>query len=273
MAIVVSEIGARASAALVASGGTARVLAPLTRSIYLTASDEIVWLASDAADRHGRAMLTAVMPRPFPSPGDTLRLSIEHAQRWRPPALIATTPVRLATAARGLVARIAEIGEPDGFGALLTDRIPSFPPDGAVKPARELVEACAADDPDAAVSAAIPLLGLGPGLTPAGDDYVGGAFFARAVLNTINANGGPDWQRAARAVLTAARERTHAISVALLSDLIAGEGYAALHDLAAALTAGAPYLKSAQRLTRIGHSSGWDILAGFLGVLIAQGVQ
>jgi hypothetical protein len=270
VAIVVTELGARAWSAVTASGGTARVLAPLTRSIYLTAGDEIVWLASADAESHGRAILTSALPQPPPSLGDSMRLSIEHARRWQPPALVATTSAQLSTAARGLVARIAEIGEPEGLGAMLVGHVPSFPLDGAVKMARELAEACAANDPDAAVSAAMPLLGLGPGLTPAGDDFVGGAFFARVVLNEIRANDNADWQRAASAVMTAARERTHPISVALLGDLVAGEGYAALHDLAVALTTGVSDFHAAQRLTRIGHSSGWDVLAGFLGVLVAQ---
>jgi hypothetical protein len=55
----------------------------------------------------------------------------------------------------------------------------------------------------------------------------------------------------------------------LLGDLLDGDAYAPLHDLAAALArddAGAA-LDAAVRLTRIGHSSGWDMLTGFLGAL------
>jgi hypothetical protein len=52
----------------------------------------------------------------------------------------------------------------------------------------------------------------------------------------------------------------------LLGDLLAGEGWAPLHDLARAL-AGDDETASrdaARHLTRLGHSSGWDLLAGFV---------
>src|SRR3989442_421674 len=173
MAIVVSEIGARALGAVAASGGTARVLAPLTRSIYLTAGDEIVWLASESSG-HARAMV-APLPDPPPAPGAVVRVAAEHARRWRPAAL----PAALASAT--------------------------------------------------ALAAGAPAV-----------------------------------------VATAARQRTHPISAALLGDLVAGDAYGPLHDLACALAAGTSALEPARRLTRLGHSSGWDLLAGFLGALTGR---
>ena len=68
-----------------------------------------------------------------------------------------------------------------------------------------------------------------------------------------------------------AAERTHPISAALISDLLAGEGHGPLHDLAVALMGDAPparALAAARRLTALGHSSGWDMLAGFAGAII-----
>src|SRR5438128_1269401 len=69
------------------------------------------------------------------------------------------------------------------------------------------------------------------------------------------------------AVLHGARGRTHPISIALLSDMLDGQAHAPLHDLARALAAGAPRdvaLGAARRVVGIGHSSGWDMLAGFV---------
>jgi hypothetical protein len=268
VAIVVSEIGERALAAVTASGGTARVLAPLTRSIYLTAGDEILWLASESAG-HARAMV-ATLPEPPPAPGVVVAVAVEGARRWRPSPIAAPSPATLASGARALAASVEAIGAPGGFGALLAGRLPAFPLDGAVDTARALATACAADDPEAAARAAVPLLGLGPGLTPAGDDYVGGAFFARAVLRAAGADRGHRWARAAAAVAAAGRARTHPISAALLGDLLAGDGYGPLHDLASALAARTSALEAARRLTRLGHSSGWDVLAGFLSALIGR---
>src|SRR6266404_2169866 len=67
-------------------------------------------------------------------------------------------------------------------------------------------------------------------------------------------------------VRAAAARLTHPIGAALLGDLLVGEGWAALHDLAAALARddGPAALEAARRLTRLGHSSGWDLLAGFV---------
>jgi hypothetical protein len=67
-----------------------------------------------------------------------------------------------------------------------------------------------------------------------------------------------------------ARQRTHPISAVLLSDLLAGEGHEPLHALASALAtdAASAAVDAVGRLVRIGHSSGWDLLAGFLGCLL-----
>src|SRR5262249_31174456 len=67
-----------------------------------------------------------------------------------------------------------------------------------------LASACAADDPVSAAAAANTLVGLGPGLTPAGDDFTGGAFFARAVLARARVVDPAAREAAAPGVLTAA---------------------------------------------------------------------
>jgi primosomal protein N' len=73
--------------------------------------------------------------------------------------------------------------------------MPSFPLARALPDVEALAIACAADDADAACRAALPLLGLGPGLTPSGDDLVGAAFFARRAL-ARSASGAVRWSRA-----------------------------------------------------------------------------
>src|SRR5438874_581081 len=77
---------------------------------------------------------------------------------------------------------------------------------------------------------------------------------------------GPATAEAARALRRGAARLTHPIGAALLGDLLVGEGWAALHDLAAALARDdePAALEAARRLTRLGHSSGWDLLAGFV---------
>lgn len=265
----VSTVGWRAREALERTGGRATILATLTESIYVTAADEILWLGHTGATLHGRAVLAAILPRP----GTDVSLDLTAARSWRP-AGAHVTPGSLpgiVTRTRCLVEALTADVPADGFGSLLAGAAPTFPLAGAAPAARALAQACAADDPSAAARAAEPLIGLGPGLTPAGDDYVGGAFFARALLGAVGSQDVGGWAVAAADVRALAAERTHPISAALLSDLLAGEGHGPLHDLAAALMGDSPLatsLTAARRLTALGHSSGWDMLAGFAGAII-----
>jgi hypothetical protein len=163
--------------------------------------------------------------------------------------------------------RDGTLGQPLGLAAWLVGTPLAFPLGAAITSLAAVAHACENDAPADAARASRPLLGLGPGLTPSGDDFVGAVFFARAWLAPPESEA---WQAAGDHVVAQARERTHPISVALLSDLVRGEGHAPLHDLAQALIAGAAagILEAASRLTRLGHSSGWDLLAGIMtGVL------
>lgn len=110
------------------------------------------------------------------------------------------------------------------------------------------------------------LLGLGPGLTPSGDDVIGGALLA------LHALGKQDVAAALAAAVEASwRGRTSDLSHAHLA--AAGEGYgaAAVHDLLARLLSGDVHTLTDQvaRVTAIGHSSGTDMLAGIRLVLRA----
>jgi hypothetical protein len=265
-----TALGWKADAALRRTGGSARVLAALSESIYLTAGDEIVWLGRATAPLHPRAMLTEDA---LPLRADALELDADGVRPWTPPAPARTLrPETLVAGVDALVAAIHDIGTPDGFGALLVGATPPFPLDGAADRARQLAAACAADDPRAAAEAATALLGLGPGLTPSGDDYVGAAFFAHALLVDAGVCDAAAWARAAAGVRARALSLTHPISAALLADMLEGHGHAPLHDLARALGSGvelAGALDAARRLARIGHSSGWDMLAGFVAGISA----
>jgi hypothetical protein len=269
--ITVSVVGWRAAAALARAGGPAHVLAVLSASRYVTLGGEICWLGPSGAALHPRALLTS---DPVPG-GDRLRLVARAASGWRARPLAPGPGVaaRLRAGARSLRDHARALGGPEGFGPLLTGGRLAFPLEGAGPAVLALSRACGAGDADGALAAALPLLGLGPGLTPAGDDLVGGAFFARAVLARLE-GGGEGWRRAAEAIRGRAAACTHPISAALLGDLLDGESHAPLHDLAAALVAGggAPAAETAcARLARLGHSSGWDLLAGFAAGLGALG--
>jgi hypothetical protein len=101
------------------------------------------------------------------------------------------------------------------------------------------------------------LLGLGPGLTPSGDDVLCGALLA------LHGLGLPERASRLGAALGAARERTGLISHAYLRAATAGYGSSVLHEAITALCTDSPALFDAvQALGRIGHSSGWDAFLG-----------
>lgn len=128
-----------------------------------------------------------------------------------------------------------------------------FGGDAARPPPREAVE---------------KLIGLGPGLTPSGDDFLGGAMIALSMS-------GYSESAAALAVpaLAAAADRTNRISQAHLRAAARGLGADALHRCVDALARGdREALRAAiEGLDAIGHSSGWDALAGAVWALNAIG--
>jgi len=264
----VVDLGWRA-AHLLDGAHSVRVLAPMRASIYIVIDGEIAWLTGPGDVMHPRAVLLSERPDPRGLvAGDTVSLPPSAVRAWRPPAVVANR--RAAAALRRGAERLAKttlsLGDPTGFGAWLVARPLAFPLRGAGKLADALAGALAANDAVGAAEAAAPLLGLGAGLTPSGDDFVGGAFFARAVLAELGEARGGSWRRAAATVRGAATGATHPISAALLGDLLEGHGWSPLHDLARALASDdeSAAAEAASRLTQLGHSSGWDLLAGFI---------
>jgi uncharacterized protein DUF2877 len=274
----VEALGWKAHAALTRSGRPARVLARLRESIYLEAGAEILWLGGAGGTLHPRAVLVA---DPRIADGGSVRLDVTGLTPWRatPPRLTAGSADAIESGCRRLLASIEDVGVPSGLAELLVS--PASGPNGrdgdalgrelggrAAPHVRALIRACAANAAGDATRAATGLLGLGPGLTPSGDDYVGGAFFARALMSRAGVGDGTAWRLAADEVLVRARTLTHPIGVALLADLVEGDGPAPLHALARALAESAAFdvvVDAARRLVAIGHSSGWAMLAGFLG--------
>jgi AAA+ ATPase superfamily predicted ATPase len=110
-------------------------------------------------------------------------------------------------------------------------------------------------------------VGLGSGLTPSGDDFLGGMFF---VFNFLRKN------YAASFVFELSRisefidrnqEKTNLISLTMLKDLANGQAPAPLYELVNSLMDHQPIessINSALLITQIGHSTGWDMLTGIL---------
>ncbi len=104
-------------------------------------------------------------------------------------------------------------------------------------------------------SRAEQLIGLGPGLTPSGDDYLGGVMVALHLLHRPS-QAASLW----RWLEPKLASRTSAISAAHLAAAATGEAHEALHDVLHGNL-------DLDALDAVGHCSGWDALAGSVAVL------
>jgi hypothetical protein len=113
------------------------------------------------------------------------------------------------------------------------------------------------------VSRLASLIGLGPGLTPSGDDLIAGALIALATLGRIERRDAL-WSHC-RTLL----DGTNDISRIHLSAAALGYGAAALHAAIHATMSGEIALlrRSLTALAAVGHTSGLDAFAGGLIVL------
>lgn len=213
--------------------------------------------------------------------GDELRLDAEMALNLRDattwqPIVVGAPPARmtLCGALTELAALVAERRDARGFGTFIPallggDTKPCIAADDVLLAGSwEAVRAFThwlqetpreREGNTVAPEKAQALVGLGPGLTPAGDDFLGGAMIALRSL-------GDDAlaKRIAAWALPLARTRTSKISRAHLHCAADGEGAAVLHALLAAFssTEREDLTAHVDALDGIGHSSGWDALAG-----------
>jgi hypothetical protein len=100
------------------------------------------------------------------------------------------------------------------------------------------------------------LLGMGPGLTPSGDDFIGAMLITLHHMGQIQTKA-----QLTRSVLHHTTKATNPISAQHLYAAIDGMGSGALHRV----LAGEP--SALNTLVSIGHTSGWDALAGIYTTL------
>jgi uncharacterized protein DUF2877 len=253
-------LGQRARRALERSRGVAHPLPGFPGSPWYEAGGEIVWVGARLPALHPRAVLTSVAP----ARGQALCFESIPRNAWsaRCPGPDANTVLRVVARAKRLRRAVVLARATEGFGSLLARTAPQFPLDRAMPLLRALSAAIARDDPCAAFAPACSLLGLGAGLTPSGDDLVGGVLFGTRFVRPADRR----WTLLGRRLSREIGSRSHAVSAALFTDLAAGRSFAPLHEVADALIAGdeAAAVCAAQALVAIGHSSGWDMLTGFL---------
>jgi hypothetical protein len=223
-----------------------RVIAVFARSFYL--ADESGRIVCAGGPELGDGPLNAIYAHRPPAPdlGDWVRLDARDAAIWRPDPW----PAFDRPACRAALARVPRdkglLAAPDG--------------DPFRKAAQAPLAALAAWRSGPVPAILKDLLGLGPGLTPSGDDALGGAVLA---LHATGRN--MQAEDLAAFLVREAPGATSAISAAHLRAAAEGMGAARLHDAIADLLRGR--VPEAAHLDGIGHSSGWDAMAGIIAVL------
>jgi len=110
----------------------------------------------------------------------------------------------------------------------------------------------------------LDLVGLGPGLTPAGDDLLCGALVALHAIGQVASA-----RDLHAAIGEVARFATSPLSAACLKAAAEGQSSEPLHQTIVALLTNQSVARPLEALARIGHTSGWDALAGAVLVLRA----
>jgi Protein of unknown function (DUF2877) len=270
------------------SVGRANVEAVFERSFYLRCGDEFMCVGAPAI---GNGPLTLIgdlgpLARVGLQPGrpalicgrhirfgNAIRFDLDRCEPWHPPSWPMSQPaIRLADTYAEL-ARCAAVEAPrEGFARYVFDAHGPFmrPP-----PAERIMRGRIADfegwvvavlNPDHASvdDLATPvedLIGLGPGLTPSGDDFLVGAL---ALLDALGERA--THAALARAITGAPLARTSPLSRCFLGAAAAGHIGENLHRAVSSVMVG-DIDAAVAAAGQIGHSSGWDMMAGIGTVL------
>lgn len=220
--------------------GEGTVHAVFRRSFYLEIQKRFACVGDASL---GRGPLNALVAGwRAPEIGDRVTVGVAHAVPWEP---------RIARPSLDLKALRAATVPAEGLGCLVAGKHNSL--SVHAQPALDAIDRWL--EGHSLAQEAERLLGLGPGLTPSGDDYFGG------VLVALNALGrATHAQSLWRWLEPRLASRTSAISAAHLAAAAAGQAHEALHEVLNGSTDFA-------RLDGVGHTSAWDALAGAVAVL------
>jgi len=256
-----------------------RVIATFARSCYFAFDGRIVALVS--AELHNGPLNLIVIPTPpfghlaigaqvssdahRVQVADAWEIAFDGAIAWDPALsridraandtlldqLRALTDLIAAEAPAGGLARVS-VGR---AGRILTPLERSASPGLA-----DLSSGLRQADRSQVARGARTLAGLGPGLTPSGDDVLVGCLLALTALPDV------DGASAREAIAVSARHRTTQISTAYLDAAARGEASEAWHRLAAAMSTSdaVRVVGAAREVLVVGETSGSDMLGGFV---------
>jgi hypothetical protein len=289
---------------MLASRRHLEVLAAFSQAVYFrTDRQELIWMSAAGSPMHRRCLqCDSLMPglevgtilplqESQPAVKNGYRLDIQQAVRWNEPSLKVTghpSPSAPGKRLLPVLQHLLDGDQPEGLGLFLPvflegwnsaaqgsedGRLGSLSP--VIRQIMERVLTCLRQKEYAGLpQAALNLIGLGEGLTPSGDDFLGGLFFARLFMeHTFPGAITENWNYSE--FIRNARNLTNEISFTLLQEHALGHTWEPLHELATGLLEDCStmdLLPHMRRLVTIGHSTGWDLLTGFsIGLLTACG--
>jgi len=269
-------------------GGNGTVAAVFDRSLYLRKRDAFICIGEAAI---GNGPLTLIIParvaqlgmrksqpallsKECIAVGDVV-FDLRGCETWRSPAWPLPSPAVFRAGCEVLACRAATDSPPDSLARavftaddtplarLARPRVATFATwlcrvgkgRAAAVPTREHHQRRVGTRAVRALPTLRSLVGLGSGLTPSGDDFLIGA------LAMLDALGQTNMHAQLGEAVAAALERTSPLSASFLRAAAAGHVGENLHVMIAALIAG-DVDAAVAAAARIGHTSGWDALAG-----------
>lgn len=273
------------------------VLASVTNATYLRSEKgELCWLIPATGQMHQRGIqIIAPLPRLnvgswYEVVDQTIltrsneKLDFRHAPIWKSPTITSTDIVSISRLSRSLLTVVDHLlkqSVPSGLGCLISSilqmtshknealevNLDSWMAEKAWPAVQGMILASKANDTKLIINYAKSLVGLGEGLTPSGDDFLGGFFFSRQFL----------YEHYPKALnlstctysdfILQLKPLTNLISYTILKDHADGQSVEPLHQFANGLLQGKPVdqlFLHVEKLISLGHSSGWDLLSGFL---------
>jgi hypothetical protein len=273
------------------------VLASVSNAVYLlNQRDELCWLIPMDAPMHRRALKTAAQPPRFNvgskyqavdhtlTINSNATLDFRQSGMWKEPKIPkkGTIPIsRLSDTVNLLAEKLLALNCPAGFGCLIKPILQlavqqnNFPAsfensiaEKAWPEVNGLIQAFQRKDDELFIHSVKSLVGLGEGLTPSGDDFLGGFFFSRWLLSHYYPDILIDEPFSTYSdFITQSKPLTNQISYTFLKDHLDGHSIEPLHQLANGLLQGEiseSLILHAERLISLGHTTGWDLLTGFL---------
>jgi hypothetical protein len=251
------EVAGRFARAALAAG-EGEVCAVFRRSFYLRVQGERgAWYFACIGERSlGHGPLNALVAElDLPELGEKLFLSMDNVPSWQPEPLAFKGKPDLAALCSAATARTPE----EGLACLIVGGQNALA--NHAQPALDALDAWLAGNRLGGDAEA--LIGLGPGLTPSGDDYLGGMLIALHACER-RAQAESLW----RWLEPRLSRQTGPISAAHLAAAAVGEAHEALHKCLECVMTGQSSMGTAlDELDAVGHCSGWDALAGALAVL------